>query len=249
MNSCNLCTRPTKREGACSLCLTRVQAMLAELPELQVQAGWYLEPSRGGDGRSVERSVGVNIAALDFAIANELINILHEWEAVIRRDRQLTRPAMVAKEPTIEAEVDATCRFHVAHLDWSLRQDWALQFAGDVLELHARGRSAAKKFKEQARKIPCPTDNCNKFVVIDVEQFTRDVSCIGCKQTWTVLRLVALAVNNPKRRFFLDVEAIALWLQTTEREIYRLIKKHDIEKRGATYDLAAILKVRNVQTA
>lgn len=224
--------------------------MLAELPELQVQSGYYLAPSRGGDGRSLERSIGVNVNALDFAIATDLLRVLHDWEAVIRRDRRLTPPALVGKEPSIEAEVAATCAFHIAHLDWSLGQDWALQFAGDVLELHAKGRSAAKKFREQARKIPCPTDDCNRFVVIDVEEFTRDVSCIGCKQNWTVLRLVALAVSNPKKRFFLDVEAIALWLQTTEREIYRLIKKHSIEKRGATYDLAAIIKVRNyVQNA
>jgi hypothetical protein len=227
-----------------------VQAMLAELPELQLEAGWYLQPSRGGDGRSLERSIGVNINALDFAVASDLLTILHDWERVIRRDRQLTPPAMVGKEPTIEAEVTATCQFHIAHLDWSLGQDWALQFAGDVLELHAKGRSAARKFKEQARKIPCPTDDCNRFVVIDVEQFTRDVSCIGCKQTWSVLRLVALAVNNPNKRFFLDVEAIALWLQTNERDIYRLIKKHAIERRGGTYDLAAIIKARNnVQSA
>jgi hypothetical protein len=55
---------------------------------------------------------------------------------------------------------------------------------------------------------------------------------------------VALAMSNPNRRFFLDVEAISAWLQLTQREVYRLVKKFDIEKRGVTYDLQAIMKAR-----
>jgi hypothetical protein len=51
-------------------------------------------------------------------------------------------------------------------------------------------------------------------------------------------------MSNPNRRFFLDVEAIAAWLQMTQREVYRLVKKFDIEKRGSTYDLQAIMKAR-----
>jgi hypothetical protein len=55
---------------------------------------------------------------------------------------------------------------------------------------------------------------------------------------------VALAMSNPNRRFFLDIEAISAWLQMTQREVYRLVKKFDIEKRGSTYDLQAIMKAR-----
>ena len=51
-------------------------------------------------------------------------------------------------------------------------------------------------------------------------------------------------MSNPSRRFFLDVEAIATWLQMTQREVYRLVKKFDVEKRGSTYDLQALMKVR-----
>jgi hypothetical protein len=218
---------------------------LRELPNLQFEAGFYLEPGRGGDGSvSAERSIGINVNALDFSMATDLLAILHSWESIIRRERRLTPPALVAKERTIDAEVLATCEFHIAHLSWTLQQEWALDFAGEVWQLHARGRAAAKKFKEQARRIPCPTDDCSKFVVIDVEQLSQDVSCFGCKQTWSVLRLVALAMSNPNRRFFLDVEAISAWLQMTQREVYRLVKKFSIEKRGSMYDLQAIMKAR-----
>ena len=240
---CNVCKSEIETE--CRSCFGRMRAILRELPQLQFEAGFYLEPSRTGSGAvTAERSIGINVNALDFSMATDLLAILHSWESLIRRERQLTPPALVAKERTIDAEVLATCEFHIAHLSWTLQQSWALDFAGEIWGLHARGRAAAKKFKEQARRIPCPTDDCKKFVVIDVEQLSQDVSCFGCKQSWSVLRLVALAMSNPNRRFFLDVEAISAWLQMTQREVYRLVKKFDIEKRGSTYDLQAIMKAR-----
>lgn len=242
---CHICKRYTRNEGACRLCHLKVKAALTELPQLQWQAGFYLEPSRTGSGAvSAERSIGINVNALDFAVASDLLAILHSWETVIRRERRLTPPALVPPAPTIEAEVQATCDFHLAHLDWSMSQSWALDFSNEVLALHARGRAAAKMFKEQVRRIPCPTDDCKKFVVIDVDNLGTEVSCFGCKQKWTVLRLVALAMANPNRKFFLDVEAIALWLQMTQREVYRIIRKFEIDRKGQMYDLAAIIKAR-----
>lgn len=240
---CLICKKQVTTE--CRSCLSRLRSVLKELPQLQFEAGFFLEPSRSGSGAaSAERTIGINVNALDFSMATDLLAILHGWETIIRRDRQLTPPALVARERTTDGEVYATCEFHITHLTWTMTQPWALDFAGELWGLHARGRAAAKKFKEQARRIPCPTDDCNRFVVIDVEQLTQDVSCFGCKQSWSVLRLVALAMSNPNRRFFLDVEAIAAWLQMTQREVYRLVKKFDIEKRGSTYDLQAIMKAR-----
>ena len=240
---CQVCKSEIETE--CRSCFGRMRSILKELPQLQFEAGFYLEPSRTGSGAvTAERSIGINVNALDFSMATDLLAILHSWEIIIRRERHLTLPALVPKERTTDAEVQATCDFHIAHLSWTLQQDWALDFAGELWGLHARGRAAAKKFKEQARRIPCPTDDCSRFVVIDVEQLSQDVSCFGCKQSWSVLRLVALAMSNPNRRFFLDVEAISAWLQMTQREVYRLVKKFDIEKRGSTYDLQAIMKAR-----
>lgn len=244
---CAICKHYSRDEVSCGSCIKKVRQALSELPELHWQAGFYLEPSRTGSGAvSAERSIGVNVNALDFVVATDLLTILHSWERVIREDRQLTPPALVPKEPTIEGEVQATCDFHLAHLQWSMSQPWVVEFVTEVLQLHARGRAAAKQFKEQVRRIPCPTDDCKKFVVIDVDDLTADVSCFGCKQNWTVLRLVALAMSNPNRKFFLDVEAIALWLQMTQRDVYRIIRKFNIEKRGKMYDLSGIIDARKI---
>lgn len=243
---CSICNRHTDN-AACRGCMAKVTKALQELPDLHWKAGFFLTPARTGSGTvSAERSIGINVNALDFVVGTDLLNILHSWEVIIRRDRQLTPPALVPAPESIEDAVGKTCQFHIEHLEWSMSQVWALEFVAEVLGLHARGRAAAKEFKEQVRRIPCPTDDCKKFVVIDVDDLTADVSCFGCKQSWTVLRLVALAMSNPNRKFFLDVEAIALWLQMTQREVYRLIKKFDIEKRGKMYDLAAIIEARKI---
>ena len=246
--NCKICNRGTEVEGACRICLMKVKSSLIELPALHLEAQMFITPSRSGSGKvSAERSIGVNVAALDFSMATELLRTLHSWEVIIRADRKLTPPALVPKEPTIDAEVQATVDFHCSHLDWSLTQEWAVEFAGEVYGLHSKGRSAAKRFTEQARRIPCPTDDCKKFVVIDVENLMDDVSCFGCKESWSVLRLIALAMSNPDKKFYLDVEAIAAWIGTTERTVYNLIKTHKVERRGSLYDLSAIIKGRNNQ--
>jgi len=244
---CNVCGKNSNKAGVCFICTMKVRSCLAELPALQVEAGQYIEPGRSGSGAaSAERSIGVNVSALDFSMATELLGILHSWEGIVRRDRRLTPPALLMKLATVEAEVVATVAFHGAHLDWSLLQEWAVEFAGEVYELHAKGISAAKRFSQQPRRIPCPTDDCTKFVIIDVENLSEEVSCFECKQRWTVLRLVALAMTNPSRKFYLDVETISLWLRITEREVYRTIRRHKIEKRGSLYDLSQVIKARAV---
>ena len=250
--NCNICHKPSKNEGACWNCRLKLQSHLIELPELQSASNEFISPSRTGSGAvSTERSIGVNVSALDFSMAIELLAILHGWEAMVREARDLTPPALLKKEHTTEAEVKATCDFHLAHLDWTINQDWASDFAGEVAELHAKGMAAAKRFTEQPRRIPCPTDDCKKFVVIDVVKVKEngladEVTCFGCRQSWSLIRLVTLAMSNPTRKFFLDVEAIALWLGIKPRQVYSIIKENGIQKQsGNLYSLGDVINARN----
>lgn len=250
--NCNICHKPTKNESACWSCRLKLQSHLIELPELQYEAGKFITPSRTGSGAvSTERSIGVNVSALDFSMATELLAILHGWEAMVREARRLTPPALLNKEPTTDAEVQATCDFHLAHLDWTIGQEWVRDFAGEVAELHAKGMAAAKRFTEQPRRIPCPTDDCKKFVVIDVVKVKEngladEVTCFGCRQSWSLIRLVTLAMSNPTRKFFLDVEAIALWLGIKPRQVYAIIKENGIQKQsGNLYSLGDVINARN----
>jgi len=243
---CTICDKKTEHLGACNRCASKVRTQIAELPQLHKEARQFLQPSRTGSGTaSTERSIGINVAALDFTMATELLRTLHSWESTIRYERSLTPPAMLIREPTIEGEVLASATFHLTHLDWSMKREWAADFAHQIQLMHAKGRAAAKRFSEQPRRIPCPSDDCQKYVVIDADNLTAEVACFGCKQQWTVLRLIALAMSNPSKTFYLDVEAIAMWLGITEREVYRTIKKNDIQRRGSLYDIAGIIQARS----
>lgn len=240
--SCSLCLRYEDVDGACRRCTSQVRSQLAQLPDLSRAAADFIAPGRSGAGTGTERSIGVNVTALDCAIGIEAVRILHSWESVVRSERNLTPPAFIS--PRGDGLL-ATVSFHLTHLDWSLSQGWAVDFAREIFQLNAQGRAATRQFTEQVRRIPCPTDDCSKFVVIDVENLHEEVECRNCRQRWTILRLVALAMTNPNRTFFLDVEAIGLWLGMTKRAVYSIIKTHNINRRGNLYDLGAIVKTRS----
>lgn len=243
--NCNICASYSNQSITCKKCYLRICQLLREIPELRRESEDFVAPGRSSSGAvSAERSIGVNVNALDYSMATELLGILHSWESMIRSARRLTPPAFIRKEPTIDQEVQTACDFQLAHILWTLDQDWAADFYNEIKEQHAKGLAAAKRFVEQPRRIPCPSDDCHKFIVIDAENLLNDVTCFGCKQSWTVLRLVALAMSNPNRKFFLDVEAIALWLGITQRQVYKIIKAHNITRNGALYDLAGVVAAR-----
>jgi hypothetical protein len=171
--------------------------------------------------------------------------MLHKYEAMIRKGRNLTPPALLKREPSIDEEVAATIRFHLTHLGWSLQQDWIGDFAGEVKELHAKGLSVNKRFIEKPRRIPCPTDECKAHVVIDIEKLLSGVSCLKCRTSWTLYRLIQLAMANPNRRFWLDEDAICLWLNISKRDLKKIVNTYKIPKRNGLWDIAAITKVRN----
>jgi hypothetical protein len=58
------------------------------------------------------------------------------------------------------------------------------------------------------------------------------------------LRLVSLALTNPAKKFYLDIEAIAVMLQITDRQVRNIIKSADIPRKGNLYSLADVIKAR-----
>jgi hypothetical protein len=95
--SCLICQRFDDVECTCRRCTSKVRSALAELPDLQHEAGFFIAPGRSGGGSTrTERSIGVNVTALDFSVGTEAIRLLHSWESVVRAERKLTPPAMVS---------------------------------------------------------------------------------------------------------------------------------------------------------
>jgi predicted DNA-binding ribbon-helix-helix protein len=213
---------------------------------MQQEAKGFLVPGRTGSGSPTsERSIGFNVSAMDYSMAVDILPVLHRYEALIRRGRNLTPPALLRREPSTEAEVAATAQFHITHLGWTLKQDWVGEFAGEVKVIHSKGLSVTKSFIETTRRIPCPTDDCKNKVAIDIDNILGDVNCLKCKGSWTLYRLLQLAMHNPDKMFWLDLEAICLWLNITKKQALKEIDEHEIPKRNGLYDLASIIRIRN----
>ena len=224
-----------------------LRSNLAELPELQSGASSFIVPGRSGSGTvSTERSIGFNVNALDYSMGKELLGLLHKYEALIRRGRSLTPPALLTREATVEKEVAATVSFHLAHLEWTVQQDWVEEFAGLIKELHSKGMACNKKFIEQPRRIPCPTDECRAHIVMDIENLLAGVTCHKCRTSWTLYRLLGLAMNNPNRTFWLDIDAICLWMNITKIELNKIVREHKIPTKNGLYDISAIAKARSL---
>ena len=244
---CQLCQHDAREEKRlCRRCESTLKENLADIPALQSEAKGFLVPGRTGSGSPTsERSIGFNVSAMDYSLATDILPKLHKYEAMIRRGRNLTPPALLRREPSIEAEVAATAQFHITHLGWTLQQDWVGEFAAEVKEIYSKGLSVTKSFIEQPRRIPCPTDGCKAHVVIDIEKLLGGVNCLKCKTSWTLYRLIQLAMANPNRRFWLDIEAICLWLNISKREVLKIVDTHNIPRKNGLYDIAAIAKNRN----
>ena len=244
---CAVCKFNVESGQICKRCYSSLKSALTELPELQAGAASFVTPGRSGSGSpSTERSIGFNVNALDYSMGKELLGLLHKYEALIRRGRTLTPPALLKREATVEKEVAATVSFHLAHLEWTVQQDWLEDFAGQVKELHSKGMATNKKFIEQPRKIPCPTEECRAHIVIDIENLLAGVRCHKCRTSWTLYRLLALAMNNPNRTFWLDIDAICMWMNISKTDLNKIVRQHNIPTKNGLYDISAIAKARSL---
>jgi hypothetical protein len=245
--NCAICKYNVESGQICKKCYSSLKFALAELPELQQGAAGFVTPGRSASGSpSTERSIGINVNALDYSMGKELLGVMHKYEALIRRARSLTPPALLTREATVEKEVAATVSFHLAHLEWTVQQDWLEEFAGLIKELHTKGMATNKRFIEQPRRIPCPTDECKAHIVIDIENLLAGVTCHKCRTSWTLYRLLALAMNNPNRTFWLDIDAICLWMNITKVQLNKIVKDHNIPVKNGLYDISAIAKARSL---
>jgi len=248
MIECTICHRQTSAEGLCHNCHSRIHRQLDDLLELWQAAHDELLPGKGSGSSSSERSIGLNVQALSFIAGNDLLDVLHEWEKLIRSERQLTPPALVAKLP-LEQEIAATTKFHQAHLDWSGQQPWIEDFATELRDLHSTAMAAARQFAQRIRRIACPADQadgtpCGNSLPIREERLMDVFTCRRCQSEWTTLRLMMVALSDPRREVWLDAEAIAGYMGISDRRVRQIVREHKVRRKGQLYDFKAILATR-----
>ena len=149
----------------------------------------------------------------------------------------------IPKPNSLTKEIEDAIKFAQTHLEWSALQDWFSDFQSELKQLHGQGRAAAKIYVEKKKRIPCPGDTndglpCGFMLTIRQDQEMLDLfTCRKCKTEWTSLRLVAVALSNPMQEVWLDIEAIANWLNISERHCRRLAKAHGVSRRGRLFNL------------
>ena len=242
--SCNLCDKQIAENGICHRCHSKIHRQLDDIYEFWLTAHDELLPGRSGSGgRSSERTIGLNVAALSFITGSDILGLLHEWEKLIRQDRNLTRPAFLKKE-SLAIEISNAIKFAQTHLQWSATQPWIGDFAKELKNLHSLGMSAAKCFLEKTRKIECPAETsegiCNNLLKINEQDPMEIFECRKCQSQWTTLRLVAVALSDPNRKVWLDAEAIAKWIGVSERHVRRIAQRNNISKKGNLYDVNGV---------
>jgi len=243
---CPLCRRIVTSAGLCNRCQSRLHSQLDDLMEFWIGAHDELLPGKSGNGgRSSERTIGLNVAALSFIAGHDILGFLHEWEKLIRDERELTRPAMIAKPATLQSEIADAIKFSQTHLAWSGSQDWIDDFADELASIHAQGMAAARRFVEKTRRIPCPAEtgegSCGTLLKINPDDPLEIFQCRSCQSQWTTLRLIAVAMSD-KRSVWLDAEALGKWMGISERHVRRLGQKHKLPKRGELYEAHAMIE-------
>lgn len=245
---CPNCNRPGETASLCNGCKRRLTNCLKELPWQVLEARNHLTPARGGHGtNSGERTLGINITALDWTTGKPVTDILWEWEALIRDERGLVKPALLEPAPD---EVGATVAFHLAHLNWTAEQPWVADYFHEIANLHKQGQIASRTQNDPVRRIACPSPHpteadryCNQMLAVESTDMLEALLCKRCQTNWTPARLVAVAMSDPNRIAWLDVESVANWVGISERQCRRVVKTYEIERKGSLLNFTQFVSV------
>lgn len=253
MTICKNCNRGkcTESQNICTKCHIAFCEALTAIPLLAKEAGECLLPGNGGRGSSSgERTIGINVTALDYNMGSDILAVLWSWESMIRSERQLTPPALIPALPSAIEEIMATCTFHITHAEWSESQDWFSDLFNEVAELKAKGLIAARQTPERTSRLYCPAERedglpCGRSLRINPDDFATLIYCSGCKTEWTAIRLIAVKMADRSQKWWIDLEAASMYLSISERQLRRVVKTHNVARKGQLYDFHGLLDAKS----
>ena len=245
--TCVICQYETKRM-ACDRCEAKMRRQLDDLPRLMEQASANLIPGQGGDGRSTERTLGINVAALDVAAGFDAIAVLESWERIWREDYGLSQYGLATA--TLPDDRAATLLRHlVAFLgSWlakSCTEHPAIDdFAAELRQVHRSSQQAAGQTRRTAWRVTCPADTddgeCGTVLIVSGEDFDGSITCRGCRTTWPTERLLRVVASSKDSELWLDAEAASRWLGVNTRTLRRWAAEGVIRRSGGRYDLHSL---------
>lgn len=254
-NRCPIDNKSLKNDAViCEECARLIRSRLSEIPRLYVEAGAFLEPGRGGTGSSgSERTIGVNLAALGFRQASDLLGVLEAWVQFVVEERDL---APFKARGMVEDRVIDSCAFLLRHADWLAQNELAPDWFNEIALIHNEGLAATRQFMAKVTRIKCPTsletfisedeigyENCGAWLTLG-ENPLDPIKCRRCDREWSTLRLITIILSTPDIEAWMDSEEIAKILQIKPRDVIDLVKEHHLRKKGKrgewVYDLIAV---------
>ena len=232
-------------EVTCLRCLTTCKIELANLPILLRQAGGFLQPGSGGRGSSSgERTIGVNVSALDFVAGHDLLGTLYAWQDLTRDLLGLHERLTLRGD--VQSLVERAVEFLQVHWEWFSKQD---DFIGDFIReirgLHSRGMAITGQNQPKVRQIGCPTDTgtglCGRKLTVDGSDLNAVIECKRCKTNWTTSWLIQVALDQPHADVWVDAEAIAQYKNLSPNHVRKVAKKWSVPQIGSLYHLPKFL--------
>ena len=232
-------------EVTCLRCLATCKIELANLPILLRQAEGYLQPGNGGHGSSSgERTIGVNVSALDYVAGHDLLGVLYAWQD-LTRDLLVLEPRLNLRGD-VQAKVENAVEFILVHWEWLSKQDdFANDFIREIRGLLSRGMAITGQNQPKVRQIGCPTDTgtglCGRKLTVDGSDLNAVIECKRCKTNWTTSWLIQVALDQPHADVWVDAEAIALYKGLTPNHVRKIGKKYSVPQIGSLYHLPKFL--------
>jgi hypothetical protein len=232
-------------EVICLRCLTTCKIELANLPILLREAGKHLQPGNGGQGSSSgERTIGVNVSALDFVAGHDLLGTLYAWQDLTRDLLGLEERLTLRGD--VQAKVENAVEFLQVHWEWLSQQtDFVGDFIVEIRSLHSRGIAITGQSQPKVRQIACPADyrgtTCGRKLTVDGSDLHAVIQCGRCKTQWTTHWLIQVALSQPQADVWVDAEAIAQYKNLSASQVRKVAKKLSVPQIGSLYNLPKFL--------
>ena len=248
LGKCIVCVRHDTKRMACERCEATMRTRLSDLRQLMDLAGINLIPGKGGDGRSSERSLGINVSALDASAGFDAIAILESWERIWREDYGLTPygPASAARNTGgLGQMLSGIVDFLQSWLGKSCDEHPAIdEFARELRDLHRVYEQAAGIRHRPSWRVTCPADTsegeCGASLRVTLEDFDSTVYCRSCETTWATERLLRVTASSKLAELWLDAEAASEWLGVHPSTLRKWAVEGRIKREHGRYEVHSL---------